>query len=192
MTTLTQALKSHSSQTHDNIDHLVMSKKPFDTQDNYRKFLQAQELFHQAVTPVYQNAMLLGQFDKLDEYSRLDKVKADMTDLGISSFDSQVMPPDAEHLKNSLEAIGWFYCAEGSNVGAAILYKEAGKIELNDEFGAKHLSAHPDGRMPHWRATKEKIDALALDEQGLSAVLKGCDDAFAYFGKVLQEVFGDQ
>lgn len=185
MTTLTEQLKTHSKQTHDILDNLVMSMKPFESQDNYKKFLQAQYEFHKVVLPIYQNQALASQFDDLATLSRFERVKQDMADLGVAPFDSQTPSPSFD----DNEAIGWLYCVEGSNVGAAILYKEAGKIELDETHGASHLAAHPDGRMPHWRATKAKIDALALDDNARQQAQKGADDAFAYFTKVIQEVY---
>ena len=185
MSTLTEQLKIHSKETHDILDNLVMSMKPFESQDNYKKFLQAQYEFHKAVLPIYHNQAIASQFDNLAELSRFERVKQDMADLGVSPFDSQIPSPNFDNN----EAIGWLYCVEGSNVGAAILYKEAGKIELDETHGASHLAAHPDGRMPHWRATKAKIDALVLDNTAKQQAKKGADDAFAYFTKVIKEVY---
>lgn len=183
---LSEALKAHSRTTHDAVDNLVMSMKPFESLDNYKKFLQAQHEFHKAVLPIYQDEKLASQFDGLDKLPRFDRVLQDMADLGVAPFDgAEVAPtftPD--------EAIGWLYCVEGSNVGAAILYKEAGKIELNDEHGARHLSAHEDGRMPHWRATKAKIDGLKLSDDARASALKGSDDAFAYFKRLIRQIYG--
>lgn len=183
---LSEALKAHSRTTHDAVDNLVMSMKPFESHDNYKKFLQAQHEFHQAVLPIYQNDKLASQFAGLGELSRFERVKSDMADLGVSPFANAEPVPAFD----DDEAIGWLYCVEGSNVGAAILYKEAGKIELNDEHGASHLAAHQDGRMPHWRATKEKIDTLPLDERARASALKGADDAFAYFKRLIRQIYG--
>lgn len=183
---LSEALKAHSRTTHDAVDNLVMSMKPFENLENYKKFLQAQHEFHKAVLPIYQDKKLASQFDGLGELPRFDRVLQDMADLGVTPFDGAEVAPTF----TADEAIGWLYCVEGSNVGAAILYKEAGKIELNDEHGASHLAAHQDGRMPHWRATKAKIDALNLDENARTAAMKGADDAFAYFKRLIRQIYG--
>ena len=185
-TTLTEALKEHSRATHDSVDNLVMSMQPFASQDNYRKFLQAQYEFHSTVNPIYQNAQLAAQFEGLAELSRLERLKSDMQDLQVEPYGQDVEEPTF----TNAEAIGWLYCVEGSNVGAAILYKEAGKIDLKDDFGAAHLAAHPDGRMPHWRSVKAKIDALPLSDEEKVAALKGSDDAFAYYKRVIRKVYG--
>ena len=185
-TTLTEALKEHSRATHDSVDNLVMSMQPFASQDNYRKFLQAQYEFHSTVNPIYQNAQLAAQFEGLAELSRLERLKSDMQDLQVEPYGQDVEEPTF----TNAEAIGWLYCVEGSNVGAAILYKEAGKIDLKDDFGAAHLAAHPDGRMPHWRNVKAKIDALPLSDEEKVAALKGSDDAFAYYKRVIRKVYG--
>ncbi|MCL1623725.1 biliverdin-producing heme oxygenase [Moraxella sp. Tifton1] len=183
--TLSEALKEHSRTTHDAVDHLVMSMQPFANHDNYRKFLQAQFEFHKTVHPIYQNQKLASQFDDLAQLSRLDRVKSDMKDLAVEAYDKDIEQPSYDED----EAVGWLYCVEGSNVGAAILYKEAGKIDLTDDFGASHLAAHADGRMPHWRSVKAKIDALPFDEQQRQAAMKGADDAFAYFKRLIRQIY---
>lgn len=182
--TLTEALKEHSRTTHDAVDNLVMSMAPFASHDNYRKFLQAQYAFHTAVNPIYHDSKLASQIDGLAQLARLDRVKSDMKDLGVKPYEGI----DIVSFTDS-EAIGWLYCVEGSNVGAAILYKEAGKIDLTDEFGASHLSAHEDGRMPHWRSVKAKIDALPLSDEEKQSAMKGADDAFAYFKQVIRKIY---
>lgn len=186
--TLTEALKAHSRTTHDAVDNLVMSMAPFASHDNYKKFLQAQYEFHNTVNPIYHDEKLASQIDGLGALSRLDRVKSDMKDLEVEPFGKDVETPTF----TDSEAIGWLYCVEGSNVGAAILYKEAGKIDLTDEFGASHLAAHPDGRMPHWRDVKAKIDALSLTDEQKQAAIKGADDAFAYFKRVIRKIYDVQ
>lgn len=184
--TLTEALKEHSRETHDAVDNLVMSMQPFVSLDNYRKFLQAQYEFHLTVNPIYHNAELSKNFEGLAELARLDRLKSDMKDLEVEPYGKDVEEP----VFTDAESIGWLYCVEGSNLGAAILYKEAGKIDLKDDFGAAHLAAHPDGRMPHWRAVKAKIDALPLSDKDKQAAMKGADDAFAYYKRVIRKVYG--
>lgn len=183
--TLTEALKEHSRTTHDAVDNLVMSMNPFASHENYRKFLQAQYEFHSTVNPIYHDTKLAVQFDGLSKLARLDRVKSDMKDMGVQPYSEDMETPAI----TDSEAIGWLYCIEGSNVGAAILYKEAGKINLTDEFGASHLAAHADGRMPHWRNTKTKIDALPLSDEDRTAAMKGADDAFAYFKQVIRKIY---
>lgn len=185
MTTLTAQLKTHSHKTHDSVDNLVMSKKPFESVDNYKKFLQAQHEFHKAVQPIYHDTALAGRFDGLIDLSRFDRVKSDMADLEVAPLDNPPTPP----AYTDDEAIGWLYCVEGSNIGAAILYKHAGKIELGDSHGASHLAAHPDGRKPHWEDVKGKIDALGLDDNATAAAKKGADDAFAYYKKLVAAAY---
>ena len=101
-----------------------------------------------------------------------------MADLQVAPFAGELPTPSF----SDDEAIGWLYCVEGSNVGAAILYKEAGKIKLSDEHGASHLAAHSDGRLAHWRATKAQIDTLETADN-TAAALKGAEDAFAILSK---------
>lgn len=183
--TITEALKAHSGQTHDALDALVMQMEPFANHDNYRKFLQAQYEFHCAVQPIYHDVDIAKNFDELSALSRLDRIKKDMADLKVAPANISVAVPTF----NTAEAVGWLYCVEGSNVGAAILYKEAAKIDLKEDFGASHLAAHPDGRMPHWRHVKAKIDALPLSHEEKLLAMRGADDAFAYFKALIHAVY---
>ncbi len=184
--TFSERLKESTRQTHDKVDEMVMSKEPFANTDNYSKFLQAQHEFHETLRPLYLDELLNKHLPGLNELGRADNVIKDMKDLKADpATDVPARPALA-----GIEGIGWLYCGEGSNVGAAILYRHAGKIELNDEFGASHLAAHSDGRMRHWREFKAKLDALELSEDEQAQALKGAQEAFAYFKSVLQAVYG--
>ncbi|MDP1908319.1 MAG: biliverdin-producing heme oxygenase, partial [Hyphomicrobium sp.] len=57
---------------------------------------------------------------------------------------------------------GWLYVAEGSNLGAAFLLKEAEKLGLSDTSGARHLAGAPEGRGLHWRTFVAALDAVTL------------------------------
>lgn len=180
-----QKIKEHSRKTHDSVDELVMSMQPFANTQNYGKFLQAQHEFHETLRPLYVDDTINQQFNNIVELGRADRVLEDMKALNVEPANLDIArqnPTDARR-------IGWLYCAEGSNVGAAILYKEAGKIELSDDHGAAHLAAHPDGRMRHWRSFQAKLDALELTEEETQEALKGADDAFAYFKTLIKATY---
>ena len=179
------ALKQHSKTTHDSVDELVMSKQPFASVENYGKFLQAQHEFHETLRESYHDAQLNQMMQDLATLSRADMVSKDMQVLNVEPAQLDIARPTPEGAKR----IGWLYCAEGSNVGAAILYKEAGKIDLSDEKGALHLAAHTDGRMRHWRAFKDQLDGLTLSEQEKQQAFQGADEAFAYFKSLIQAVY---
>lgn len=180
-----ESLKLSSRQTHDSVDNLVMSMQPFVSHDNYRKFLQAQHEFHKAVKQLHDADDLNAQIDGLKDLARYHAVLADMKALEVEAFHVTAPTPVIDGAKR----LGWLYCVEGSNVGAAILYKEAGKIQLDETHGATHLAGHPDGRIRHWRAFKEKLDALTLTKEEQAQALQGAQDAFAYYKVIVREVF---
>lgn len=180
-----ESLKLSSRQTHDSVDNLVMSMQPFASHDNYRKFLQAQHEFHQAVKAFHDADDLNQLINGLKNLSRHEAVLADMKVLDVVPANIDVKVPKVD----SAERFGWLYCVEGSNVGAAILYKEAGKIQLDENHGATHLAAHEDGRMRHWRAFKEKLDNLDLSKEDQAKALKGAQDAFSYYKQIVRAIF---
>ena len=61
--TFAKFLKHNCQTTHDSVDNLVMSVKPFDSTDNYIKFLQLQAVFHKVVDDIYKNPKLNQQIE---------------------------------------------------------------------------------------------------------------------------------
>lgn len=182
---LSEALKVYSRKTHDSVDEAVMSNQPFASQENYAKFLQIQYEFHETVRPLYNDIELNQQLTGLQKLARADRVNEDMRTLNVQPAQIDIARPMIEGAKR----IGWLYCVEGSNIGAAILYKEAGKIQLDENHGASHLAAHPDGRKAHWLAFKALLDKLPLSDVEKEQALQGSDDAFSYYKDVLNAVF---
>ncbi len=183
--TFSEALKANTRDTHNDVDETVMSKQPFASHENYGKFLQAQHEFHETLRPMFDDKALNETITGLAERGRADRVIHDMKDLNVEALTDAPARP----VVDGCERLGWIYCAEGSNVGAAILYRHAGKIELDEEKGASHLAAHEDGRMRHWRAFKSQLDELSLTDEEKAEALKGADNAFAYFKSVLDVAF---
>lgn len=76
-------------------------------------------------------------------------------------------------------ALGWLYVAEGSNLGAAFLFKMARALDLDENFGARHLAGHADGRAQHWRDFTGALDTVDLDADEERRVSMGANAAFA-------------
>ena len=56
--TFAKRLKYSTRTNHDSVDSLVMQSEPFENEENYRKFLRLQHIFHLSVAPLYQNKAL--------------------------------------------------------------------------------------------------------------------------------------
>lgn len=182
---LSEALKKYSRQTHDSVDALVLSMHPFASVENYSKFLQAQDIFQKTLKPIYDDLDWNYKIEGLSQLSRLKQISKDMQDLNVNPVSMVEEQPNP----SGFEAIGWLYCSEGSNLGAAILCKEAQKLNLSDSYGARHLAAHEEGRMRHWRKFKEQLDGLELTSEQRQQALQGAEDAFAFFKRVIRQVY---
>ena len=166
-------LKSNSTATHDSVDNLVMSVKPFSTPENYIKFLQLQAIFHKIVDSVYKDKDLN------------QKIK-DLQDLNAKEAEVSLEIPKPK----GAEALGWLYCAEGSNLGAAFLFKDAqNNLGFGAEHGARHLAPHMDGRGKHWRGFVAQFNELPVSEEEKEAALKGALEAFAFYKVLLRAIF---
>lgn len=183
---LSERLKSDTRCAHESVDNLVMSVNPFADQERYVKFLQLQAAFHRAVDQVYRDEVLNQKIPHLASLARYESVVADLHDLGASE---KVLVAKME-VPAGDEAIGWLYCAEGSNLGAAFLFKEVKKIHLDENKGARHLAPHESGRGKHWRAFVQYLNDLGLDEAGEQAAVEGAKQAFSAYKVALREVFG--
>ncbi|ELK57711.1 hemO [Neisseria meningitidis 87255] len=184
--TFAKRLKADTTAVHDSVDNLVMSVQPFVSKENYIKFLKLQSVFHKAVDHIYKDAELNKAIPELEYMARYDAVTQDLKDLGEEPYKFDKELP----YETGNKAIGWLYCAEGSNLGAAFLFKHAQKLDYNGEHGARHLAPHPDGRGKHWRAFVEHLNALGLSPEAEAEAIQGAREAFAFYKVVLRETFG--
>ncbi|MFZ4874614.1 biliverdin-producing heme oxygenase [Janthinobacterium sp. Mn2066] len=172
-----QRLKADTMETHDVLDQRIMASKPFDNTQNYTRFLQAQYAFLRDVDALYEHAGLAALLPDLAQRRRYDSIAADLRDLGSPVPADAAVAPFGPQL-DLATALGWLYVSEGSKLGAAILYKLAGKIGLDEQHGARHLAGHPDGRARHWRDFTAVLDAAPLDLDGEARVIDGARAAF--------------
>lgn len=172
-------LKSETNDTHDRLDKRIMAADPFGDRDRYARFLGVQYLFHRDIDALYDDERLVSLLPDLSSRRRLEQIAGDLTDLG------QTLPEDDRAVRFSTDtpadlptALGWLYVAEGSNLGAAFLFKAAAALGLNGEFGARHLAGHPDGRAAHWRGFTVMLDAQDLGPDEEVRVIEGARAAF--------------
>lgn len=170
-------LKADTSATHDVLDKRIMASAPFDNQQNYARFLQAQYAFLRDVDALYDHAGLAALLPDLEQRRRYASIAADLHDLETSLPADSPTPPFDRQLDLGT-ALGWLYVSEGSKLGAAVLYKLAGKIGLDEHFGARHLAGHPDGRARHWRDFTAVLDSAQLDADGEARLIEGARAAF--------------
>jgi heme oxygenase len=182
-----QRLKALTDGTHRQLDQRIMSADPFGSRERYALFLRVQHQFHADVGPLYGSADLNRMLPGLAERCRLEALQADVEDLTGSAA------PQLQGQAGVLDvpqALGWVYVAEGSNLGAAFLLKEAVKLGLSEEFGARHLAGHPAGRGLHWRNFVSAFNALPLSEEEEMQAAEGAKSAFRRVHGLVDEIFG--
>ena len=111
--------------------------------DHYLRFLRVQLRFQTATAPLYERHDLQRDFPGLLERSRVDLIEADCRDLGLAEVDIEADRAAGRSvtIAPGRAAIGWLYTNEGSNLGAAFLFKRAQReLGLSAEYGAR-----PDG-----------------------------------------------
>jgi heme oxygenase len=173
-------LKQATNDTHERLDKSIMAHNPFASKERYALFVKVQHQFHREIDALYSNPVLDKLLPDLAGRRRLDLIEQDLADLGMSAPVSESAPAFVKDAEADLPtALGWLYVAEGSNLGAAFLLKEARKIGLSETSGARHLAAAPEGRGLHWKtftAALDNVDVTAAEEE---RVIAGAKEAFA-------------
>ena len=177
-------LKAASSQAHDNLDQRVMAARPFESRERYGRFLQVQHRFHGSLVAMYRDEQLNLLLPGLAQLSRLAAVEHDLSELGlpVPALPRQVCASPAQ-------ALGWLYCSEGSNLGAAFLLKHAQRLGLDAVLGARHLAPPPQGRALPWRQFVARLDSLSLNAQEEAEMVAGAIAAFGSYQVHLRAVF---
>ncbi|BCP52137.1 heme oxygenase [Kaistia sp. 32K] len=181
-------LKAETNETHGRLDQAIMAGRPFESRERYARFLAVQHQFHRDIDALYSDPVLDGLLPDLAGRRRFDDVSQDLGDLAI-----EVPAPATEPAFGAdpdiPTALGWLYVAEGSNLGAAFLIKEAAKLGLSETFGARHLAGAPEGRGLHWKTFTAALDTVELDEAEEARMMEGAKAAFRRVHGLVTENF---
>ncbi len=181
-------LKDATHDTHERLDKSIMAHNPFENRDRYARFLEVQHQFHRDIDALYSSRALDNLLPDLPGRRRLDLIGQDLSDLGVSAPDSMAAPALA--IDTDLPtALGWLYVAEGSNLGAAFLLKEARKLGLSETFGARHLAPSPEGRGLHWKTFTAALDLVKLSDTDEERVNAAARAAFARVQSLVTDIF---
>ncbi|GGN61415.1 heme oxygenase [Novosphingobium indicum] len=173
-------LKALTHETHDRLDKSITAAASFASVEGYGRFVTVQYLFHRDIDALYDNAALQALVPGLMERRRLPLIAADLADLGLLLPHDDTPPAFSQTGAIDIpEALGWLYVAEGSNMGAALLRKEAAKMGLSDEHGARHLAPAVEEPAAHWRAFTAALDAAELSVEEEAGAVAGANAAFA-------------
>ncbi len=182
-----QRLKAATHGTHERLDQRIMRGDPFASLDNYRRFLRVQYRFHRDLAVLYTLPVLQALLPDLAERQRLHELEQDLRDLGepVPADERSALTADID----PATALGWLYVVEGSNLGAAILFKLAARLGLDATHGARHLAGHPGGRARHWRRFTEALDGNALDAEQEQRLIDGATQAFTRVHAYVEQAF---
>ncbi|WP_312252436.1 biliverdin-producing heme oxygenase [Stenotrophomonas sp.] len=182
---LSAMLKTATRSTHERLDQRLMALGIFDDRRDYLRFLQVQAQFHSAVAALYRRQDLPMPATELGKHAQ---VLADLQDLGAHPA---APTADAPLLATAPlpVALGWWYVAEGSSMGAAVLLHHAARLGLHEGFGARHLAPAAAGVAAHWRSVRAAMDALALTDAQRVQAATAASAAFEFVGRRVDEVF---
>lgn len=181
-----QRLNQITHAPHDRLDKTVKAHAPFETLENYSRFLVAQYLFQAELRALYNDPELIRLVPDLPLRCRADQAAADLADLGVA------LPPalpGAPHAPALAEALGWLYVSEGSKLGAAFLIKRAVALNLNETFGARHLGEPEGGRAAGWKTFVRTLDAQVFSAEQEARLDAGAIAAFERFNVLLEHAY---
>jgi heme oxygenase (biliverdin-IX-beta and delta-forming) len=181
-------LKGATEGVHDGLDKRIMVAKPFASRERYGLFAKVQHAFHREIDALYERPDLKALFKDLESRRRLPLIAQDLSDLGMTLPANDDTAADSAPAMDLPTAVGWLYVAEGSNLGAAFLLKAAGKLGLNEDFGARHLAPAPEGRGLAWRNFTSALDQIPFTPADEAAVDAGASAAFARVKALVEEI----
>lgn len=182
-------LKDATNDTHERLDMSIMAQEPFASRERYGLFVTVQQQFHRDIDALYPDLVLQRLLPDHAARRRLPLIEHDLGDLGIvAAIGCEAPAFPAGGAIDVPCALGWLYVAEGSNLGAAFLLKEARKLGLSESFGARHLAAAPEGRGLHWKTFAAALDAVALSEADEIRAVAGARAAFARVQGLVNEL----
>ncbi|RYG14172.1 MAG: biliverdin-producing heme oxygenase [Burkholderiales bacterium] len=182
-TTLSQRLKAETAAQHERMHLLMEQNAPFASRGAYAGFVAAQYLFQRDVEHLFKQPAVQAAVPDLQARGREAASLADLADL------ASPVPQDALATESvgMPAALGWLYVSEGSTLGAAFLFKEAqARLGLNENFGARNLSAYAEGRAVVWRRFVAALDSGGYSLVEQDEVIAGANAAFDRFGALLQ------
>ncbi|MFV0623426.1 biliverdin-producing heme oxygenase [Sphingomonas sp. ac-8] len=177
---LSKRLRDQTQDTHQRLDGTIMAADAFATREGYARFVAMQWLFHRDIEALYRHPALATSVPDLATRSRIEAIERDLADLGqpLPATDAPPRFAPGEPV-DVAQALGWLYVAEGSNLGAALLRKEAAKLGLSDAHGARHLAPTAEGPAEHWRRFTARLDAALETEAEERRAVAGAEAAFA-------------
>lgn len=176
----TKRLKAATREIHGLLDTSIMGAEPFATRENFARFVKTQYRFHRDLDALFSDERLDALLPDLKGRRRLSMIEQDLADLETALPAGLAAPHfTAGETPDLATALGWLYVVEGSNLGAAFLLKDAAKLGLGEEFGARHLAGAPEGRGLHWRTFTAALDAVSLSEEEEDRAIEGAKAAFS-------------
>ncbi|MFD2182347.1 biliverdin-producing heme oxygenase [Rhodoplanes azumiensis] len=170
-------LQAATDAVHRALDARIMTGDPFRDRDRYARFLVMQLQIFRDVDALYADSALRAVFPDLAERRRLPLAEQDAVDIGLD-----LAPLDAPAVVPPIDVptgMGWLYVIEGADLGSPFLLQETAKIGIGEDFGARHMRGHPQGRGLHWRHFTEALDAAVMSEPEEARLIAGAEAAFA-------------
>lgn len=172
-------LKALTHDVHDRLDKSIMEASSFDSLEGYGRFAGVQWAFHRDIDALYDDPALIALLPGLAERRRMALIAMDLADMGLATPAVETAPVFLrDRPSDTATALGWLYVAEGSNLGAALLRKEAAKLGLSDSHGARHLAPTNGGPAAHWRVFTTALDAVVLTPEEDDRAVAGAQAAF--------------
>lgn len=165
----------------------LMSCNPFSDRAAYGLYLAIQMAFHSLYEAVYRDAVISKALAGISRVNPVSLIARDLDDLGISRplhlISARTVP------LGLMNRLGWVYVSEISLRSAPVFLERASEMQLDANFGARHLRANPDDCEVRWNAFTNRLVQFKVSEFEEECFHRGVRSASDQYHKLISDAF---
>lgn len=172
---------------HDLLCENIQAFNPTGSTENYRFFLKFQFQLCQHVAPLYADPVILQKSLGFQHLGRMMQISLDLADLGVGDVPSSLS--NISLPGGLIQRLGWIFVAESVLLSCAELFPAALGLNLNANYGARHLAILAGEGVHQWEVFAAVLDNFSMSEIETERLYSGARSALAFARKQMTATF---
>jgi heme oxygenase len=185
---LTELLKEHTKQPHQELESIIISKiKQLDSRATYAHFLR---VFYGYIAAIEQKLNSILSDELLADHNKRRKASLllkDISELGHSA-ENVTLTSNIPQIHSAAQALGAMYVLEGSTLGGKYISKMiAGRLALDPETALSFFNGYKEQTEAMWAQFKDTLNSYPLKEASEAEVIEAANQTFMKFKDWINE-----